>query len=183
MKLIDLFEEALPQNFDDIVEIIKRDCKPFLESGAGGLLFRGMRNKPDVVKMSVRQDRKSKALGAKKHASADEWFNKKFGFKARSTAVFATGDDYDAHIYGNLYAIFPIGDFKFVWSEVSTDLVFFLTDLETIHKKLENLKFKDTDMHGAIDSGNEIMIHCKEYYAIAVDEEQAKEYYKALFER
>jgi hypothetical protein len=184
MKLIDLFEEELPNNFDGIVEIIERDCKPFLESGAKRLLFRGMRNKTKtMLKVNVRQDRKPKSMGVEMHNLADKWFDEKFGFKARSAAVFVTGDSSEAHDYGSLYAIFPIGDFKFVWSKKSSDLFVHLFDLASTIQKLEELNFKSTDLNDAIASGNEIMIHCKEYYAVSVDREQAEEYYKTLFER
>ena len=184
MKLIDLFEEELPDNFDGIVEIIKRDCKPFLESGLTRLMYRGMRNKTkSFMKVPVRQDRKPKSTDRDIHNLADKWFDEKFGFKARSAAAFVTGDFNEALDYGALYAIFPIGDFKFVWSKKSFDLFVSLFDLAGTVKKLEMLEFKDTDLDDALKSGNEIMLHCKEYYAVAVNREQAHAYHKALFER
>lgn len=184
MKLIDLFEEELPNNFDGIVEIIQRDCKPFLESGVTRLLFRGMRNKTKTfMKIAVRQDRQPKSMDVDIHNLADKWFDEKFGFKARTTAVFVSGDSVEAKDYGKLYAIFPIGDFRFVWSQKSSDLFVSLFDLAGTVKKLEQLDFKDTDFVDAIKSGNEIMLHCTEYYAVAVDREQVHAYLNALFER
>lgn len=55
-----------------------------------------------------------------------------------------------------------IGDFiDFSGARVSK---FF--DCNKVFEKIKELNYIDTDLPAAIDSGNEIMLHCKEYYAL-----------------
>ena len=176
MKITELFEsEQVADNFDDMVKLIKRDCQPFLKEGKHYLVFRGMKNKAEYFKQSVRQDRLSKNMPKAAHNLIDEWFEEKFGFKARSTAVFAVGDFHTARAYGPVYAIFPIGDFKYVWSgavnDLFADILPYIEDDDpkllknSIDKFMSNAAYKNKNLLDGIDSNNEIMIHCDKYYA------------------
>lgn len=169
MKIRDLFEESLPSDFDSIVELIIRDCKPFISEYTTGLLYRGMRNKDqEIMKVKTREDRKPKNMDAIVHDKMDAWFNEKFKFKARSAAAFVVGNFAEARSYGQVYAVFPIGDFKFAWSPKVSDLFIQVSEDGDIEGQLENFNYRDTDLNAAINSKNEIMLSCKEYYAVRV---------------
>lgn len=172
MKLVDLFEEALPQNFDDIVAILKRDCKQVIDKIENRFFLRGVRASSvplaEFSKKNIRPDRKPMSTDLAMHHAMDNWFNEKFGFKARSAALFTTGDFKDARSYGAVYAIFPIGDFRFIWSEVIGDLFISMRDPERMGEILDDANYKDTDLESALSSGHEIMLSCKEYYALRI---------------
>jgi len=101
-------------------------------------------------------------------------------------AVFATGEAEMAAGFGALFSILPIGDFTFLWSPNVPDLAtefsgkttnifshFFqiLFSLDTSSNidagdYIKKADYRTTDLKAAINSGNEIMIFAKEYYAI-----------------
>lgn len=168
MKIIELFENTQ----EDMIAAIKRDCKPFIQSKPGGLVMRGMTGKGDeIFKRVVRQDRKPLTMRADKHKAFDDWSKEKFGFGARTQCVFVTGDYGDAKSYGQPYAIFPIGDFRFIWSPEVGDLFMYNT---THIKDYDDLRYKDTDLADAVASNNEIMVYCKEYYAVPIAEDNTE---------
>jgi len=175
MKIIELYEEELPQEFDEAIKLIKRDCKSFLAQRGEGLLYRGVqkglgKNIKTFSKKVPRTDRKPKNTLRSTHQELDDWFNDNFGFRARSAAVFVTGDLRDARSYGAAYAIFPIGDFEFLWSPNIGDLFIALGNPENMESTLKNAEYKKTDLADAIESGHEIMLSCKEYYALHIKE-------------
>lgn len=174
MKIHELFEQAddlESMDEDEIIALIKRDCKPFIEENAG-VLLRGMRKKSwSPFKQDVRQDRNPRNTRQAVQDVLDKWFDEKFGFKARSQAVFTTGSFPDARSYGTVYAIFPIGNFKYVWSTEIPDLFFVTHNISTdnpeeVIEKLEEADYKSTDLEIAIKTGHEVMLSCKQYYAI-----------------
>jgi hypothetical protein len=195
-------------------EQIKNDCSFYWEnvrSAEKRALYRGIRGAhQSFIKKEVRQDRKPLATRNELHFAADESFERVFGFKARSQAIFATGLTSDAEYYGNVYIIFPIGKFQFVWSKKIGDLYgnfmkrkfdktpddpgqYTFTNMEPKYTEKER-KLKETDpfkwettvmlkhldkqvkklyqtndLPSAIWSHNEIMIHCKSYYAVSAE--------------
>ena len=179
MKIIELFEEDETDHeaeLQDAIKIIKRDCKPFLEQFEGRFLFRGSNSfvtgkgpTKFFQKRSVRTDRKPMNTDDDIHKVTDDWFNEKFGIRGRSGAMFATGNFGEARAYGTVYCIFPIGDFKFVWSPVVKDLFVAGRDINSAKDAvpyLDKAGYRDTDFGKAIKSGKEIMIACKEYYML-----------------
>ena len=159
---------------------IEKDCKPFLKQlkGSKGLLLRGS-HKKNLVMMKVRprQDRIPMSTPKILHKEIDEVFNKKFGWKPRSTGVFCTGRESKALYYGWLNSVWPIGNFKFLWSPQVDDLFDTFWDgyEETTKKWIGNTKDQEelvktyltSDLPGAINSGNEIMVGCKAYYMLS----------------
>jgi hypothetical protein len=192
---------------------IHKECKPFLRASKGYSLWRGMWNKGDKIgKYKVRKDRKPLDTPADVHKELDIIFKRHFGWPARSSGLLTTGDEKVAATYGYSYQIFPIGKFRFIWSEGVHDLygkyVEFMTkaglvysgggkwqktdewknpshvmkpsDLYLSDKKLQEYQvrvfaqldtlikkeYSDKNLDKAINSANEIMIDCKEYYAL-----------------
>jgi len=175
MKIIELLEdEQETYGNSEIVDLIKRDCKIFLDTKPSGLLYRGMTGKPNrSFKQSVRQDRRPRNMPPEVSTAIDNWFNENFGFKARSQGVFVTGEFDDARSYGKPFAVFPIGAFPFVWSNDVGDLFHLMhnVDPDEVASELDTAGYQDSEMDDAIKSGNEIMIGCKAYYAVPITSE------------
>jgi len=118
-----LNEEVYQSN--EIADILKKDCKPyFKEVGLDApFLWRGQHSVtiPDIEKIVPRKDRRPRNTPINLHKIWDNAFKKKFGWKARSEGVFV-GDEFDAVYYGRVYMFFPIGSYKYVWSEKYEDL-------------------------------------------------------------
>jgi hypothetical protein len=131
------FKQYLKENnemvdFYQKIKAIYTDCQPFLKDlvkngfdyfkKGDDLLYSGKKNEIPFFKKSIRKNRKPKDTPIKEHELMDKLFNEKFGFKARSNSLFCTGDLTQASSYGNVYAIFPIGKYKFIYSKKIRDL-------------------------------------------------------------
>jgi hypothetical protein len=201
MKLTSLYESNSDLSLEEAVRIFHDECKPFQkEIGFDGIfdfktLKRGMKNKPKLFIGNVRPDRRPSDTPLPIHEFMDNWFYKKFGVKFRSNAMFATKSQ-SARLYGDVYIVFPIGEFKYCYSSTIDDL--YATIANKIESKLsshyapltkekfndflsddDNLKFaidiveKILTDSKYIDSDlekvsyfPEIMINCKSYLAI-----------------
>lgn len=182
MKLIELHEDEHDDEPDREIEMlhavkqIKKDCQPFLKQFGGHLLYRGSPSfgtgkgpAKFFQKRAVRTDRNPLSTDPDIHRVTDEWFKEKFGIAGRSGALFTTGGFIEARGYGTVYCIFPIGEFKFVWSPTVRDLFVAGRDIKGVADAvpyLEKAGYKDTDLAKAIKSGKEIMVDCKEYYMV-----------------
>lgn len=197
------------QEMDDYLEykkemrkyanLIHKHCQPFLQqikNPKDDILFRGMNINADFIKKNVRlSNRIPVDMPDDVHKKLNQYFTMKYGAPFRN-ALFVTGD-YDIAIeYGNVYAIFPIGNFKFLWSEHVHDLLnawneydngfdpetYDPTDMHDVKQKEEYKQYlkqfyteilkagyKTKDLRKAIKSGHEIMLRCKSYYAVNYD--------------
>lgn len=184
--------------------LIENDCAEFLrESKREGFLVRGMENAfrrgkvhsfpnpegpnthpVEFLEREVRTNRRPLDNTPKMHDLLDKWFVDKFGFPARSGSLFCFGSSErgrrNAAGYGSLYLIFPIGDFKYVWSPKVFDLFLFTGGLSIesssededeknrkahFYEMLESFSYTNKELETAITLGNEMMIHCNSYYA------------------
>lgn len=205
MKLISLYESNSDLSLEEAVKIFHDECKPFQkEIGFNGIfdfkpLKRGMKNKSNILIGNVRPDRKPTDTPLPIHQFMDNWFYKKFGVKFRSNAMFATKSQ-SAQTYGDVYIVFPIGEFKYCYSTVVSDLYVDITS--KIESKLsshyaplskekfndflsdeDNVKFSLDIVEKLLSDSNfvndnlknvtnypEIMINCKSYLAIKESE-------------
>jgi hypothetical protein len=170
-----------------------------------------------VLKGNVRDNRESKDSSSAFMAMYDNYFKDRFGYKARSQSLFTFFSEHTADQYkrpaGDVYMIFPRGEFKYIWSPYIADL---FLDFEehwghppergfnfhvAIKKAMDELGIGDGDEKSGnlstddkalimskvlednpeifLDSGlqhaarqypeHEIMLKCKDYYAISVD--------------
>jgi hypothetical protein len=134
------------------------------------------------------------------HKVMDEIFYKKFKVKARSQSIFCTGSEGIASAYGNPFLIFPIGKFTFLWSPQTKDMYDRIRrmgdevnvrldrgarpseeDLEKAINFMEQVAngYIKRDLQKAIASGHEIMVQCREYFA--VDMGSYEEYFTLFF--
>lgn len=107
---------------------VEKDCRDFLrelkKGGNNTFLLRGIRNADaDIFIKHSRSDRWPKDTGGEVHEAFDEAFKHLFGWKARSeNSVFCSGRYNIVDSYGDVCIIFPIGRFRYLWSDKITDL-------------------------------------------------------------
>ncbi len=184
---------------EEIAETIIKDCHQYLNEiknqPTHHILYRGANTKNFFEKRKRFKDRSPLSTKLYYHETFNRYFEKYFLWKARN-GVFATGsilealeytdDDYTAHIF------FPIGRYKYVWSEKVVDLYYEIThkiepyyeellqqhgdDLKTIKRELEQYieyyvkTYKDDDLVSGIKSGHEISFDVNEYYLLKNDQ-------------
>jgi hypothetical protein len=170
---------------------IQKDCQPYLQELEGTpetfMLYRGMRKNDPVTIETTRKDRKPVDSDPRLHNLADEWFNSKFGFKARSQAVFASPSVGMTKRYGTVYAIFPIGDFQYVWSPKVND--FYQSTLHLTNKSdeeviefMDGANYTNSNIGQMVNRGKaEVMIFCDKYYAVREDVYDDIEHYIGSF--
>lgn len=177
----------LNENLTYDSEMLLELCMPYIKEcrKADKFLCRGYgSNNAPILRRKPRKDRKPKDTDLQVHNVIDDLLYKKFKWKPRSEGVFTFGgsDAYFANYkqYGNPYIVFPIGDFKFVWSKEIDDLTFYLSTrvrildfdykllkpIEDIMYRLVKVseKYTDKDLPSAIKSGCEVILKCKEYF-------------------
>ncbi|ASU39120.1 hypothetical protein hmeg3_13045 [Herbaspirillum sp. meg3] len=140
------------------------DWKPL---SGGMLLYRGFSQKApeDTVLVRSPTDRKPAHMPLSVQHQMDDWFEKELGTRFRQRSLFTTGSLDVARRYagdhGEVRVIQAIGPFQFCWSKKSHDLYDefeAMSQQETIPAMLERLDFKCSDLEGALQSGNEIML-------------------------
>ena len=174
------------------VEKIKRDCKPFLNEIGNDLsyaIYRGIKgSNAHAMTGRVRlQDRKPMGTGHEIHDYLNDYFTQAFGAPFRS-AMFVSGSANFAKDYGNLFLVFPVGEFEYIWSPHVTDLYYLEDDMDealygdqhepeagtgdvaNFTRLMKGMGYINTDLESAAESKNEIMVRCKFYHGINLTE-------------
>lgn len=195
-------EDVLLESY---IRLIKNNCQPWLKQTkyCNGFFYRGVKtgtwNSPFVKKIT-RKDRNPMNTSIKYTKKLDDIFQKKFGWKPRTTGVFITSDKDEAKMYGLPYIFFAIGNFKYLWAEEIQDS---FTDLPHIKYEWLSLKnkrytvgeldddefldwFTDKYMHKnlckAMYKYNEVMVKCEQYYLLKTNRVKSNNFYKLLYE-
>ena len=179
---------------DEVIDIITKDCKPFLKEIKGGeLLWRGGRTVfKEVEKITPRADRKPLDTEKIVHDHLDKLFLEYHGWKARSEGVFVSPDILATRRFGDPSLFFPIGTYKYLWHTRIHDLTTSLCDNFGLCKGVDKEELEGRDTREGIDEivsdyknkglkkatqeHNEIMFKCKKYYMVH------KMYYDSLSE-
>jgi hypothetical protein len=136
----------------------------------------------EFFEFQVRKDRKPSDTHIVTHRRFDRWFYQHFGIRARSEAVFCVGERGRTSTvqYGDPYIIFPIGEFKYIWSPKITDLYGETSGMDfdkdedgdpvydpdaEVDKVLSGYGYTDKGFATAVQSRSEVMIECDRYYA------------------
>lgn len=143
MRRIYLFEQhsnEISDNTDRIFDILKRDCSDFLNDLKGCYInndienkffYRGARlnssYKEPIIRKKSRKNRKPKDTDISISNQIDEIFYDEYGIRPRSSGVFTFSNAYSANSYaessnGDLYLVFPIGKYNYIWSDSIIDL-------------------------------------------------------------
>ncbi len=207
-----MLEGVSPAMLQTFAGIIKRDCQPYLREAKPFdpyvQLMRGMgeANKNFIDNKSIRlDDRTPKDIPKELHDKINQFFKQKFGGSFRN-ALFATGDYIQAENYGNVYYIFPIGNFKYLYNPEIEDLFMNYDDYapwfklgdttpepERQRKKQAAMQnffdeeivtgaWHNTNLQAGIQSGMEVMIRAKGYHAISLIaiENEPEEFFRML---
>jgi hypothetical protein len=183
-------------SFAEFNAFIYKNCRQFLNESGSRVMFRGISRKETYDTRFISsppKDRMPKDMLFQLHSFMDNLLLQKFGWRGRSAAAFCTGDESQANYYGTPYKIYPVDGYKFIWSPEIKDLygdfdefrvrsgkyrhmataqgflanVPVPTEDEIEQHFVELLRtYRRDDLAEAIKSGNEIMLHCKQYAAI-----------------
>lgn len=119
------------QRYQQAAQTLLNDCRPYFEElgydiTAAMSLFRGLKTIPQgnqlLYKKDVRVDRKPTDTPVPIQQYLDQTFQQQFGVPFRSKAMYTTGSRLAASYYGTLCIVFPIGQFKYLWSSEVEDL-------------------------------------------------------------
>jgi hypothetical protein len=195
MKFKKYLTEREVADFDNIIQNLKKSCKPAIDfyKRAKSPLWRGMKHGVNnFVRKAVRNDRRPRVVSGDLHKVLDDCFKKHFGWKARSEGVFSGSEDISSS-WGMPYIIFPIGKFDYVYTidpmgvfwEVLTDFESLdlekMVDPDVIVKEIcDAVKFDyhNKGLESVLKSKEsfESIIKCKEYYAVASTNRQTFDY-------
>jgi len=164
---------------EEIVAKIKRDCQPWLAAANGHIAYRGIRGATeDFVDGKVNQNRRPIDIEPAIHDEINDIFQS-LGFVAqRGNSLFVSGSIKQAKFYGRdtggVFVVLPKGNFEFTWSPYIDDLNGQADEIEMMDsnelERFINNNYQDGgNLREAIETGNEIMLHCKEFYAIDSD--------------
>ena len=160
---------------------------PFLKKKAGKAIaamkkakkgmWRGVAGTTDpFIRKQVRLDRKPRDSSIGFTEMMDDYLEGAFGWRPRTQGTFVTSQQSQASRYGKMYLVFPVGNFKFVWSKKYKDTMDFFNTIkfkepqemeDAIANEIKN--FSNSDLPSAIKSGKEVIIQTPEYFAIAED--------------
>lgn len=172
--------DFITEDIDKYMEIIRRDCSQFLKESNGVSIYRGMNSDEEFMKKKPRNVKRTPIdLPQKYHDAINLHFLDEYGRMFRN-GVFGTGNYNDAGYYGRVYAIYPVDRYQYLWSPQISDLLsmyqYYAGDILStitpdsfVRDIADEYKYRMTDLPRAINSGKEIMIYCKHYYAIRAD--------------
>jgi len=189
------------------LDLLANECEPFLRDlerplHPDSMMFRGMAtsNASPIQKLTVKRNRRPTDTPLHLHRVADDWFFDNFGWRGRSAGLFCTGSKTQARGYGDVHAVFPVGDYEIIWSPRVKDLyreaesAFKVASqavrstrnfedeaelknevmdqsAELLIHTLDHSSYRDGELIGGLRAMNEIMVNCDEYYAVKVGTE------------
>jgi hypothetical protein len=105
---------------EETIELIKKDCKPFLKHGVA--LYRGMEQRTygESGSRGVRFDRKPLTSSSKFSEFMFDYMYK-IGAPSREQSMFCTRDQTGTWDYGEEYTVFPKGNFRYFYFEDLSD--------------------------------------------------------------
>lgn len=180
-------------SIDNIIAKIKKDCSLYLQEADEQLMYRGFNSNNVFEPMTIIKhfpNRKPVNTTNLAHTLLNDYSLEKFGWKIRSDTLFVSGNyniasDY-AYDANNVYVVFPIDKFKFVWSSYVDDFyaggenipeppvdnidTYIPTDeyRKEVYEFFDSLHYQADNLSSAIQSQNEIMLNAKKYYVIRI---------------
>ena len=159
---------GIKKNSKGWLDLIKR-CSP------NKTLWRGVDGIYTFLDKSVRKDREPFSIKQSTHKKLDELFEKYFGWRARSSGLFVTGQSGMAEIYGDsTHLIFPAGCKSYLWSRDIGDLFSDVGNRSADQINWASMEhtirstYNDKNICQALNqvTQTEIMLNCKKYYGI-----------------
>lgn len=107
------------------------------------------------------------------HEYADNWFDEKFGIRARSTTIICSTDLAQAQQYGvsgTVAEIIPLGDFFLIYSAEVRDFLDVMVDLTDVSANavstwLESKAYRCVNSCNSLSQGfrGEVLVSCSHY--------------------
>lgn len=156
-----------------IISTLKKDCKPWL-SEMSKPIYRGHEYGDNFGSAVPRTNRRPMNTDEDTHKRFDMLAQKLYGWKPRSEGLFCTTQSDTAISYGRSYMIFPVGHYKYLYSDEIYD--FFINGRPKIFPdglhstyatdQLSNMKkyYKDKGLNNT--ETDEVMIKCDKYYYV-----------------
>ena len=124
----------LNEENDNTIDVIKRECKPFLNEFGKcyknrNFIYRGMkRGIPGKIELKVvRKDRRPKIIRKELHEYLSKISKELFGWDIRSEGAF-TADSFIASRFGKVGIFIPIGIYKYVYVDLTKSDIYSLYD-------------------------------------------------------
>lgn len=114
----------------EVIDMLFKECSQWIKESQGEIVYRGMtvEDRPAMVKKAVRKDRKPIDTPPQAHEAIIELISR-LGFKAnRNNSIFTSGNKNQARGYGEIYVIFPIGNYFYTWGPEIIDLYRLMSD-------------------------------------------------------
>jgi len=126
-KYIDNQQFMNTVNWEKLKKILDKDCQQYIHElkNAKYLLLRGVKgsNIPLFIETKkIRKNRKPRLIMKDLHDRLGKDSKKIYGWNIRKEGLFTTKSREDASVWGKPVIIFPIGSFKYVWSDDVLDL-------------------------------------------------------------
>lgn len=164
---------------------ILSECKPYFEAIHNApmkyVLYRGVKKNGDTISINKTWSHRTPVeMSLKVSDYVDDYFERKFGIRFRkSHSAFCISDISIAEKFGFPHVFLPIGEFKFSWSPIVDDMNRYMERLqikkddevgaiEAINQSDVLSTYKNENLIGAIESLNEVMVHCQSYYLVPV---------------
>lgn len=120
-----------PNTSYEAIYFIAENCKPFLKESQLEPFWRGTdsTNKDFAIK-KPRKRRKPRDTAPIISKMINDYIAKKIGWRPRTQGLFTTSDWYKAAGFGsNIYCVFPIGKFKYMWIKDMEDTIIIQNEL------------------------------------------------------
>jgi hypothetical protein len=134
MKLNDIKllreDEERGYSASEIIEVIQEQCKPWLSEVAGGSLrnylqnpfYRGLRGtEPNFFYKPIREYRRPKDTLLYVHDMLVDYLKGKGAIANRDNSAFISAESDDAYRYGDVFVVFPVGEFNYTWVKKVND--------------------------------------------------------------
>mgnify|MGYP007016029883 CR=1 FL=1 len=144
--------EYIEKDVSSARQLITSYCKPFIREmgrhivdvspGANyNFLWRGHEAFiTNIIVMKTRNDRNPKDTPVEISKIIDDLMEEKFGWRPRSSGVFAVPNINTANEYGRPYIFFPIGQYKYIWSPQIDDMYELIAEISDFSIKDNELE-------------------------------------------
>ena len=181
--------EQISNEMDEIIQILLKDCKPFLKefNMFHNPIYRGsnkdMAGETHFMKVTSRRKRIPKDTPKWLHNLMDEMFFKHHGWKARSEGIFVTHSRSIAGNYGWQVLFFPKGKYQYLWNPDVEDLYNGIKERVMYHGKgtggIYTRDFQEDMMTDKMYEKLENLI--SEYQKYGYDKVEPRERHEAMF--
>ena len=192
MRLTDIVTESMNDSEENIKEKLENQCQPWLSTvGWQPPVYHGSRHHSKPF-LKFKSENQLDSFDPEEHSYVFKDAMDALGVRAnRKNSIFVTGDPGQAGIYttnphdasdtseGDVYTIWPIGDFEYVWSPEVFDLFMDIEDIEdeidqeddrNLEEWIKENYKANKGIKEALEKGVEIMLYApKGYYAVRKD--------------